>query len=512
MKQLIPVLLSALTLSMLFLSSTLPAQTLTPTQGLARSLDSLFNDPSFSNATFGVAIQSLKTGDYLYRLNDAKSLLPASNMKLFTAAEALALLGPEYRYTTKLMRNGGINRGTLGGDLVIFGSGDPTFGSMAFGDSVPTRIFDAWADSVKSLGIKRIDPAVVGDDSYFTDDLYPQGWSSEDLPFYYAMPTTALAFNENQVTVTVSPGPTANSDVRVFVSPDTNDVTVINQGITIADSMAVKTNGGRDALMACPPSTIEIAREIGSNTIRITGSMAKSGAAIIQQVSVDEPTLWAAVELWTKLEERGVKISGVPRTSNRPEVYLDTQLVASYTSPPLSEIVRVMNKESNNLYAEMLFRTVARFVGGEGSWTRGAEVMKRYLASIEIDTTRVAIYDGSGLSRMDLVTAGDEVTLLRAMYENPNTWPPFFNSLPIVGVDGTLKDHLKGTLAEGSVRAKTGSMTGVRSISGYLTTREGEMLAFSILVNNYTAAGTDAGKLEDAALVRLVNFSRAESH
>lgn len=204
--------------------------------------------------------------------------------------------------------------------------------------------------------------------------------------------------------------------------------------------------------------------------------------------------------------------NGIEFKSGRRSPDNNLWVITSEISEPLSTLVQHMNKESDNLYAECLFRTVAKEKGGEGSWTRGIEVMRKYMASIGIDTAHVRLTDGSGLSRMDMVTAGDFVTLLGHWYdihEKPS-WvkAAFYNSLPIMGVDGTLKNRLKGTPAEGNIHAKTGSMTGVRSISGYLTTRDGEPLAFSIIVNNYTAPGSEAGKAEDAALLRLVNFSR----
>ena len=187
---------------------------------------------------------------------------------------------------------------------------------------------------------------------------------------------------------------------------------------------------------------------------------------------------------------------------------MKARVLASYTSPPLSEIVKAMDKQSDNLFAEELFRTVAKEIGGTGDWSTGAIVMKRYLASIGIDTTRITIADGSGLSRMDLVGADDLIKLLHAMRDKPTMFDAFYNSLPVMGVDGTLSSRMKGTAAEGNIHGKTGFLTGDRSISGYLTTRDGEMLAFSIIGNNFTVPVREANNVQNLALLRLVNFSR----
>ena len=483
-----------------------------PLGDLERDLTDIFNDPRFSNAIWGVCIQSVETGDYLFRLNDSKSLLPASNFKLFTAAEALSLLGPNYRYTTQLLTSVRISDGVLRGDLIIRGAGDPTLGSqLMFPDSSPTFVFDAWADSLRKHGITRIDGSIIGDDSYYTQDIYPIGWSIEDIPYYYAMQTTALAFDENQVAVSVSPGLSQGSAVRYELNPNTDYVTVDNRGITRQDSIILRRRHQADSVIATGATSIYISRDIGTNSIAIRGEIPLSAPVTSEQISVENPTLYAAAAFREALEERSIIITGKTLTApelTKPIPYLKARTLASYVSPALSDIVAIMNKHSDNLYAEELFRTAAKEIGGEGSWKRGTEVMKKYLASIDLDTAQLSVYDGSGLSRMDLVSARQMVGLLRAIHSKPKLFSAFYPSLSIMGVDGTLSSRLKGTDAEGNVRAKTGFVTGVRSISGYLTTRDGEMLAFSIIGNNFTVPVSQANNLQDLVLLRLVNFSR----
>jgi serine-type D-Ala-D-Ala carboxypeptidase/endopeptidase (penicillin-binding protein 4) len=468
------------------------------TQRLQSDLDSLFHDPKLASAGIGVCVQSLKTGEYLYHLNEKKSLLPASNMKLFSAAEALALLGPEWRYKTNLVYSRKYH------DLIIAGCGDPSFGT----DSIPNRVFYPWIDTIKKrkLSIER----VFASDSYFhqgefrpdfysNQDKYPMGWSQDDLIYYYAPSVHSISFNENQITVTISTvdsnGPIGYaSPTTLLVYPDTNYVKIQNR---------VETKGAGD--------TAKVWFERDENGFIIDGLISRHAKPLVQALSVDDARSFAITEFCSKLKAHNIHCKNDFWTTEDAFEYgtdPEGQIIATNQSQSLVDLVRHMNKESDNLYAECLFRTVAKEKGGEGSWTRGIEVMRKYLASIGIDTMPLQFTDGSGLSRMDLVTTDAIVKLLTAMWNDPKLKEPFYNSLPIAGVDGTFKNHLKGTSAEGNARGKSGSMTGVRALSGYLTTKDGEPVAYSIILNNYTESGSEVGKIEDAAVLRLVNFSR----
>jgi D-alanyl-D-alanine carboxypeptidase/D-alanyl-D-alanine-endopeptidase (penicillin-binding protein 4) len=479
---------------------------------LQLDFNDIFNDPSISNAFWGVCIQSLETGQYYYRLNDSKSFVPASNFKLFTAAEALSTLGPDFRYTTQLVTNGYVSEHTLYGDLVVRGAGDPTLGAFNLDrDTIPTAVFSAWADSLKGQGITRIEGDIVGDDSYFTEDIYPTGWAIEDIPYYYAMQSSALSFAENQVSISVMPGTSSGSGIRYELAPATSYVSVESSARTKADSLFHRLSTGRDTLIAIGSSSIDVTRDPGSNTISISGKIPRSSPVDNEQISVENPTLYAVTVLEEVLEAHGIKVSGHPQRAldaKKKISYLKAKFLAQYVSPPLSEIVRLMNKQSDNFYAEQLFRTVAKEASGEGSWKRGIEAMRTWMGSVGIAPDRVTIADGSGLSRMDLVSPLQIVTLLRGMYQRKNLFDVLYTSLPIMGRDGTLAKRLKDTRAEGNVHAKTGFLTGVRSISGYLTTRDNELLAFSIIGNNLTTPVSLANNLQDLVLLRLVNFSR----
>ncbi|HZK76122.1 MAG TPA: D-alanyl-D-alanine carboxypeptidase/D-alanyl-D-alanine-endopeptidase [Candidatus Kapabacteria bacterium] len=461
---------------------------------LRRAMDSLFGDPKFSNATFGVAIQSLKTGEYLYRKNETKSLMPASNMKLFTTAEALALLGPEYRYRTPFLTNLSEVEGHSMQGLLIEGSCDPTFcSSTMYGDSSRFDSLKKIVRQIRSSGIDSIHGSIWCANNV-SEDLYPAGWEIEDIGEDYALEVHALNFDENQVAITISPSDTIGNKARVgFGDAGFGFISVQNSTVTTArDSSA---------------TSISVSRELHHNIVDVDGSFSHYSRPIVKHVSVMDAADYAAKGIASIFKQGGIAFDTSVARSAWARSWEDGEL-GVYTSPLLSEIVRAMNKESDNLYAECVFRTVARVTEKTEDWSDDIEVMRKYLATIGIDTTRLQFTDGSGLSRMDLVTADDIVTLLRAMSSNPKLDSAFYNSLPIMGVDGTLENQMKGTPTQGNVHAKTGSMTGVRAISGYLTTSDGEPIAFSILANNYTVPGSEIGKLEDEVLLRLVNFSR----
>lgn len=495
----------------------IPATPALPAQGPLRTLDQdlngIFNDPNFGNAIWGAEVQSLETGEVLYRLNEGKSFLPASSFKAVTAAEALAFLGPDFRYSTQLVTTGRQTENVLRGDLIIRGAGDPTLGSQEISpDSSPTAIFEAWADSLRKRGVTKVDGSIVADDSYFTSERYPDGWAIEDEPYYYAMQVSGLNFAENSVAVSVTPGRRSGSSVEYELVPEVDFLNVENSAVTKPDSIIGKNSLGKDTVLEPGSSTIVISRKQGQNTITVTGELPRSAAAAHEQLSVNDPTLYAASALLATLEEKGIRVMGAIKSArdlSHPISYLKARVLATATSPALTEIVSVMNKRSDNLFAEALFRTVAKEMTGEGSWKKGSQIMKRFLHAVS-DTAGLAIYDGSGLSRMDLITPTVMTGLLKHMYGRRLLWPDYYRSFAIMGVDGTLSNRLKGTHAEGNVHAKTGFVTEVRSLVGYLTDRDGEMLAFSIFVNNHTAPVQLANNLQDLAILRLVNFSRKQ--
>lgn len=473
---------------------------------LQRDLVATLADPKFSNAQIGIDVRSLASGERLFNFDADKNLLPASNLKLITTAAALHYLGPDFRYSTQVVTPGKIVRKVLKGDLIIRGSGDPTLGSPSmFTGSFPTHVFDAWADSLEAMGIEKIDGSIVADANYFTSDVYPLGWSVEDIPYYYATQSSAISFADNAVSVTVSAGMRGGSKPVYEITPESQYFQVNDLAVTRdlpqkgTDSSTSSTN------------SITVTREPGENTITIQGSIDKSSHAVNEQLSVDDPPLYAASVLREILLSHGISVTGSAMTSADLDErinYNAAKILINQLSPPLSEIVRVVNKKSHNHFAEQLMRTIGKETLGKGDWRTGAEAVKRYLTFAGVDPDRIALYDGSGLSRMDLLSAGDFVNVLRFVANDQRIYPVFDSSLPVMGVDGTLSARLHDSRAMGNVHAKTGSLTGARSLSGYLRTRDDEPIAFSIIINNYTTSGAEVQNLMDLVVLRLVNFTR----
>lgn len=467
---------------------------------IGKEIDNILKGKSADNALWGIYIQSLKTGEVIFEQNAKRSFLPASNMKLITSAVALSTLSPTFAYTTELYTNGKINKKTLKGDLIIRGAGDPTFGStVMFPDKEPSSVFKQWVDTLLKRGVEKIQGNIIVDDSYFTSDLYPIGWSLDDAPYYYAMQSSALSFGDNVVSISVAPNSQPGSRPFVAVIPETDYIERANTAITVSIS---------DSLTHDP---LIITRDIGSNEVIIKGEIPQGSKAVLEQITIESPSLYGGTVYKEELEVAGITVTGGVLTSRELKERLQYSMlsrVGVVHSPALSEIVKIMNKRSNNLFAEQILRTVAKESAGIGDWKAASDVVKKYLVSLGIPDDRFSIADGSGLSRMDLVTSEGIVSLLRVMQRDKKLYPAFFGSLPIMGKDGTLSDRLKGTPAEGKVFAKTGGLTGVRSLAGYCTDADGEQLAFCIITNNFTSSMREITALHDSIALRLVNFSR----
>lgn len=473
---------------------------------LQNDLNGILSDSKFSNASIGVEVRSLKTGDKLFQLNPERNFIPASNLKLVTTAAALSILGPDFRYSTQVVSSGKISRSVLRGDLIIRGSGDPTIGSTSmFPQKEPGAVFDAWADSLEALGIEKIDGNIVVDPNYFTSDIFPLGWSIEDEPYYFSAQSSGIAFADNAVSVTVAPGLRAGAKPLYELTPESEYFQVNDLAVTRDASPPQKDS------VVSNSNSITISRIPGENTITIQGSIDRGSQAVSEQLSVDDAPNYFATVFRETLQAHGITVTGAAMTTadlNERINYNQTRILINHLSPPMSDIVRVINKKSHNFYAEQVLRTIGKEALGKGDWRTGALSVKHYLSFTGIDPEQVSLYDGSGLSRMDLISPDDFTSLLRAVYNDVRIKAAFDSSLPVMGIDGTLSARLRDSRAMGNVKAKTGSLTGVRSLSGYLTTKENEPLAFSIIINNYTVAGGEAQNLIDLLVLRLVNFVR----
>ncbi|PKL82096.1 MAG: D-alanyl-D-alanine carboxypeptidase/D-alanyl-D-alanine-endopeptidase [Ignavibacteriae bacterium HGW-Ignavibacteriae-3] len=466
---------------------------LNPLAELREQLDDYFNDPNFSGATWGVLVKSLKTGEVLYKRNADKLFSPASDMKLFTSSAALLLLGPEFSYETHLLINGDLDRGVLKGDLIIQGSGDPSL-SNRFDEGYPTKIFEKWADTLKAKGIWIINGNIVGDDSAFDDIGYGRGWMWDYESEWFAAPSGALSYNDNNITVKIEPGE-ANFPAKVTLIPYTKFVTLIPKVGTLNESGETR---------------ISVKRLRGTNHIEVKGVVRSDSNPIQENVSITDPTMFFLTVLREVFERKGIVVRGNTINLNSYEKNIisdDLTPVYVHKSVPLKKIIKELNKNSNNFYAEQLLKTIGLEIYNFGSIENGVKASQELFNTMGINTENMVMADGSGLSLLDLVTPRQIVNLLSFMYKT-DEFSKFYESLPIGGVDGTLINRMKKTSAENNVRAKAGYNNNVSSLSGYLKTLSGEQIAFSIIVNNYLAPSALANYIEDNVCNRLVNFTR----
>jgi D-alanyl-D-alanine carboxypeptidase/D-alanyl-D-alanine-endopeptidase (penicillin-binding protein 4) len=463
-------------------------------KALKADLASYYRTPAFENAVWGVLVQSLATGETLYSLNPGTFLMPASNMKVVTMAAAAERLGWDFTFTTKVVATGPVEGGVLKGDLVVLGSGDPSLGGRP--TEGPT-VVERWADQIRARGITRVDGRVVGHDNVFDDEGLGQGWAWDYLAYGYATPVSGLDFNENVVRLSFVPGSAAGDPVEVAARPE-------GSGLSI--EAAVRT-AAPDAV-----ADVSVARRPGSLKLGVSGSVPAGKTDVTQTVSVDNPTAFLAGAFRQALLGRGIDVAGGAIDADElpaPPDVTSAEMLVSYTSPPLSEIGKVLLKVSQNLYADTLLKAIGRPADGGPATTReGRRVLREVLQGWGIAPERYLQADGSGLSRYNYLTADVLVTVLTRMYADDRHYVPFITALPVAGVDGTIAGRMKDTRAQGNARAKTGSIANARALSGYVTSADGEPLVFSMIVNNFNVPQSEADAIIDRAVVRLAEFRR----
>ena len=458
---------------------------------LRRDLDAILAQPTLERGYWGVLVKSLSSGETLYERDARKLLMPASAMKIVTLAAAAAKLGWEHTFETSLFTAGPIDGGVLRGDLVAVGSGDP---SVTSADA--DALFGGWAERLKSAGIRVVEGRVVGDDHAFDDNGLGFGWSWDDLPDDYAAGVSALQFNENAVRVTVAPGPAAGESAGITIAPS-------GSGLAIESAVTTTAAGS--------PTSIAARRLPGSMRLALHGTIGAGAVSATLTVSVDNPTLFFAAALRGALIAHGIDVRGpavdiddvhdLPARAGAP--------IAVHRSPPLSTLAVRLMKVSQNLYAETLLKALAAGPGGRpADADSGRKEAAAVLAPWGIDAGALIQRDGSGLSRYDYVTADALAAILAHVDRDERLRGPFEAALPIAGRDGTLANRMKSTAAEGNARAKTGSMSNVRALAGYVTSASGEPLVFALLANNFDAPGEAITRAEDAIVVRLAQFAR----
>ena len=459
-----------------------------------QQMDDIFNDQSFMNANWGVVIQSLETGEYFYKRNEDKFFVPASNMKLFTTAAGLLLLGNDYQFSTNIFIDGSIYGSTLLGDLVIQGRGDPTISGRFYNNDI-YYVYDTWIDSLLERGVTKIKGNIVGDDNLFDDLGLGKGWAWDYETDWYAAQSNAISFNDNCVDITVYYEPKYDS-IIVRSSPELRNIVILNN----VEFAAPEEN-----------NDVEVYRERGTNVINVYGKFKRGSDPYKTFATVQNPTQFAMMVLLKRMESRGIKVNGYAIDIDDYERTLDyknMQLLFTNYSNDLSEIIKEINKGSQNFFAEQLLKTIGLEKKGFGTSENGIAAAKELFADIGLNPDNLIMVDGSGLSHLDMVTPRQIVELLKYMYSNKNVFAQFYNSLPIAGVDGTLGKRMKNTTAENVVRAKTGYISHVRSLSGYAVTGDNENIVFSIIANNFSVPVKLAENIQDLVCLRITNFRR----
>lgn len=465
---------------------------------LASEIDRIIDAGDLSFARWGVAVVSLRDGRIVYA-RDAESLFtPASVMKLYTTAVALDLLGADYRWRTSVYADAEPNDdGVIRGNLTLYGRGSPDLSARGADSD-----FAALADALYRRGIRRVRGDVVGDESYFRGEALGAGWLWEDAQWYYGAEPSALSVDGNEITVSISPAGATGQPVDVKVVPQTDYVRVTNDARTVE-------RGARPAL--------GVTRSLSSNDVRVWGEFPAGGAAFGVRLSVQRPALWAARLFREALRARGIEVRGEARVRDARDDAKKafdpskSDELAYVLSEPLGEAAREVNKESLNLQAELILRTLGVERGSyapepdprrertRDADAAGAAILRRWLEQAGIETRTLALHDGSGLSRLNLVTPKATARLLARMSGSPEA-EAFRASLPVAGRDGTLRGRLQSAPAESSVQAKTGTLTYVNGLAGYARAADGEPLAFAIFSNDKTLPQSSVRLIDEIVL------------
>jgi D-alanyl-D-alanine carboxypeptidase/D-alanyl-D-alanine-endopeptidase (penicillin-binding protein 4) len=471
---------------------------------LGSRLDHIIDDTgALSHAFVGMRVVRLSDGHVLYAHNSERLFVPASNMKLFTTALALSKLGAEYRLETQIGADVPMDAaGTLPGDLELVGGGDPSLSGREYpyrshaapGAIYSFRAIDELADQLVAHGLKRIEGNVVGDDSRYVWEPQPGPWSSDSATREYGAPVSALILHDNTFALTLRPAARVGDSARITLTPPFENFVIDNHVIT-------SERGEKK---------IQVYRNASGRELHLWGTIPKGDAGTTEELAIGDPALYAAEVLRDALLRRGVSIHGeaVARhrfpdetTAGPPKLEV---VFAEHRSPPLFDLLQVVDKVSQNLHAEMFLREVAVASGHAGSREAGLVAMNEFLASIGISSDEHQFTDGSGLSRDNLVSPLAITQLLAHMNQAPHH-EEWLNLLPIGGEDGTLGSRFAGHPEAHAIRAKTGTLDHVKAMSGYAETAAYGRVAFSLLVNNFEEPGPGVTKAIDELVLVLLH-------
>lgn len=477
---------------------------------LGDQIEQIIKASPIANGFIGLEVYSLDQNKILFEGNSDKLFVPASNTKIFTTATAIAKLPHDFRFRTTLESTGKIDKfGRLNGDLVLVGRGDPNLSNRNLPYdpksprvAPPTVAIESLANQLSAKGVKLVDGDIIGDDSYFVNEPYGDSWNWDDLMWWWGAPASALTINDNVFTVSISPGEAVGDRAYVTLEPFLDSIQVMNNLITT------------------PPNTerkIRLERDPGSRILRLWGIIPFDSKPETEILAIEEPARIAAEGLKESLHSKGIHVMGkvrvhhlevweLPSTlGSRPQEAISRPVLAEMISHPLLEDLKVIDKVSQNLHAEMLLRLIGAQLKNEGSVRAGLEAEREFLKEAGVDEKLVQLNDGSGMSGHNLVAPHAVVQLYKYLWSQPyrDAW---IDLLPVSGTDGTIGSRFKGTIAEGKIHAKTGTLTHVNALSGYATSTRGEHLIFSMFVNNHTQESKAATSTMDKILETILAY------
>ncbi len=441
-------------------------------QKLIKDIDRILDHRLFRKGFWGVDVQSVEDGKVLYSRNSFKYFIPASNVKLFTTAAALNRLGPDFRFRTRLNYEGELSEdGILRGNLVLVGGGDPNLASSQLLQGPGFAHLDRMVDKVREAGIRVIDGHVMGDDSLFPYAPYGRGWDLSDLEHQYAPAVSALSFHDNLIAVIARPASRTGQPINLMSYPTNSLFKFVNLGITIG---------------AGAPQEAYLSRAVGDYRAVISGDLPINGSGWSRYLTIEDPALYTAAIFRDRLRRLGIRVRGVARSRHfgDPTPTKGIHEIYVHESAPLIETIFQVNKDSHNLYAEILLRTLGAQIKGEGTDAQGLQVVYEFLQEAGVPARLADLHDGSGLSQYNLITPRGQSLLLRQLPNMPY-FHFFLSSLPVSAKDGTLRGRMHQTAAARRIHAKTGTLKGSIALGGYVQSRSGPLLAFSILVNDH---------------------------
>jgi len=468
-----------------------------PLERLQRDITASTRLAGVEHAVWGIVVHSIDSDERLFETNPRTLLVPASTAKLVSVASAAEAVGWDYRFQTTLAIGGpvaGIGgaepRGVLEGDVLVTGSGDPSIGGRGGAD------LSGWVESLSARGITRISGRIIGDDDAIEEPRPALAWAWDDLGYTTGVLYGALNFAENRMTVTVTPGAAAGTPATLSVETEAEARPLVAR---------VDTSPPGSEVRLWPE------QRPGEPFLTIAGTIPAGAPPAALPVSAGNPTLWFANALRAHLAGRGIPVDGgavdIDDVAPAPDRRAFTT-VHVHQSPPLAEIAQPLLKDSINLYGEAVLRLNAP-AGALPTNDAALDGLRDRLASWGVPPWGQQLVDGSGLSRRDVIAPETLARVLARMHDRTMT-SPWMTALPIAGVDGSLATRMRGTAAEGRVHAKTGAMSNVRALAGYAITRDGEHLAFAILVNHFEGTAAQATDAVDAIAVSLAGFSRRE--